>query len=147
MRAWLNVAEADPAPHGAAHHQSSAPGASEVGANPAGNIAPTPASEIEKSAGRSSLPATFNSGANKKGGEGGNEAGFKRAVAKTGAAVQGIDLVRPDGGNANLRRRATRSSLIANAAKKVPTIVAPGNIVVHPQISLAGRRSRRMRSA
>jgi hypothetical protein len=123
------------APHGAVHHQSSAPGASEVGTNPAAKIAPSPTGEIEKSAGRSSLPATFNSGANKKGGEGGNEAGFKPSVAKTGAAVQGIDLVRPDGGNANLRRRAMRSSLIANAAKKVPTIVAPGNIVVHPQIS------------
>jgi hypothetical protein len=122
------------APHGAVHHQSSAPGASEVGTNPAAKIAPSPTSEIEKSAGRSSLPAAFNSGANKKGGEGGNEAGFKPSVAKTGAAVQGIDLVRPDGGNANLRRRAMRSSLIANAPKKVPTIVVPGNIVVHPQI-------------
>src|SRR5260370_41395362 len=45
------------APHGAAHHQNSAPGGSEVGANPAGKIAPNPTIEAEKSAGHSSLPA------------------------------------------------------------------------------------------
>jgi hypothetical protein len=124
--------------HGAAHHQGSAPGASEGVAIP-GKIAPIPASEIETGAGRPSLPATVNGGANKKGGgEVGHDAGLKAsgAVAKTGAAVRGIDLVRPDGGYASLRRRATRSSLIANAAKKVPTIVAPGNIAVHAPISL-----------
>jgi hypothetical protein len=122
--------------HGAAHHQSSAPGASEGVANP-GKIAPNPASEIETGAGRSSLPATVNGVANKKGGgEVGHDAGkASGTVGKTGAAVRGIDLVRPDGGYAGLRRRATRSSLIANAPKKVPTIVAPGNIVVHAPIS------------
>jgi hypothetical protein len=128
--------------HGAAHHHSSAPGASEGVANPV-KIAPNPASEIETSAGRSALPATVNAVANKKGGgEVGHDAGPKASgtVGKTGAAVRGIDLVRPDGGNASLRRRATRSSLIANAPKKVPTIaphgVPPGNIVVHAPISL-----------
>jgi hypothetical protein len=123
--------------HGAVHHQSSAPASGGV-ASP-GKIAPAPASEIETGAGRSSLPATVNGVANKKGGgEVGRDAGPKApgTVGKTGAAVRGIDLVRPDGGNASLRRRATRSSLIADAPKKVPTIVPPANIVVHGPISL-----------
>ena len=123
------------APHGVAHHQSSAPGASEVGANPAGKIAPNPTIEVEKSAAHSSLPAAVNGVASRRGGEVGNDARSKAFTVKTGAAVQGIDLVRPDGGNASLRRRAMRSSLIADAPKKVPTIVPPGNIVVHPPIS------------
>jgi hypothetical protein len=104
-----------------------------------GKIAPSSASEIETGAGRSSLPATVNGVANKKsGGEVGRDAGPKApgSVGKTGAAVRGIDLVRPDGGNASLRRRATRSSLIADAPKKVPTIVPPANIAVHAPISL-----------
>jgi hypothetical protein len=123
--------------HGAAHHQGSAT-ASEGVASP-GKIAPSSASEIETGAGRSSLPATVNGVANKKsGGEVGRDAGPKApgSVGKTGAAVRGIDLVRPDGGNASLRRRATRSSLIADAPKKVPTIVPPANIAVHAPISL-----------
>ncbi len=89
------------------------------------------------------MPATVSGVANKKGGgEVGRDAGPKvpatvgKTGAATGAAVRGIDLVRPDGGYAGLRRRATRSSLIANAPKKVPAIVPPGNIVVHTPISL-----------
>jgi hypothetical protein len=123
--------------HGAAHHHGSAPASGGV-ANP-GKIAPSPASEIETGAGRSSSPGTVNDVANKKGdGEVGHDTVPKASgtVGKTGAAVRGIDLVRPDGGYASLRRRATRSSLIANAPKKVPTIVPPGNIVVHAPISL-----------
>jgi hypothetical protein len=120
------------APHGVAHHQSS--DASEVGANPAGKIAPNTTIEVEKSAGHSSLPATVNGVASRRG-EVGNDAGFKAPTVKTGAAVQGIDLVRPDGGNASLRRRAMRSSPIADAPKKVPTVVPLGNMVVHPPIS------------
>jgi hypothetical protein len=123
------------APHGAAHHQSSAPGASEVGANPAGKIAPNPTTEVEKSAGHSSLPAAVNGVASGRGGEIGNDAGSKASTVKTGAAVQGIDPVRPDGANASLRRRAMRSSLMPDAPKKVPTAVPPGNIVVHPPIA------------
>jgi hypothetical protein len=128
--------------HGAAHHQSSAP-ASEGVAN-AGKIAPNPAGEIETGASRSSLPARVNGIANKKGGgDVGHDAGPKASgtVGKAGAVVPGIDLVRPDGGNASLRRRATRSSLIANAAKKLPTIVPPGNIAVHAPISLPAAKN------
>lgn len=68
-----------------------------------------------------------------KGGVGeAGEAGPKAANAggKSAAAPRGIDLVRPDDGYASpgLRRRATRSSLIAAGEKKklqiVPTITA-----------------------
>ncbi len=122
------------APHGPAHHQSAA-GSFEAGATPAGKIAPNPTIEVEKSAGRSSLPATVNGVAGRKGGEVGNDAGSKSSTVKTGAGVHGIDPIRPDGANASLRRRAMRPSLIANAPKKVPAIVTPGNIVVHPPVS------------
>jgi hypothetical protein len=125
-----------PAPasgHSAAHHESSAPAfTSEPGANPAGNIAPSLTGA-----------ASFNgSGTKKGGGEAGKDAGGKTsgAVGRTGAAFHGIDLVRPDDGYASpgLRRRATRSSLIAKSAKSTPTIVPPGNVVVHPPTSLPG---------
>jgi hypothetical protein len=76
-----------------------------------------------------------NGAAGRRGGEVGNDAGAKSSTVKAGAAVQGIDPIRLDGANASLRRRAMRSSLIADAPKKVPAIVTPGNIVVHPPIS------------
>jgi hypothetical protein len=123
--------------HGAAHHQSSAPGAAEGAANP-GKGAPNPTGEVEKSAGRSAPPATIIGVANKKGGgEVGHDFGPKMpsTFGKTGAAVHGIDLVRPDDGYANLRRRAMRSTLIANAPKKIPTTVPAGSTIVHAPTS------------
>jgi hypothetical protein len=123
--------------HGAAQHQSSALGGSEGAANP-GNIAAHAASESDKSAGHSPLPAMVNGVANKTGGgEVGHNAGPKAAGAagNTGAALQSIDLAGPGDGSASLRRRAMRSSLIAGAAKKIPTIVPPGNVVVHAPTS------------
>jgi hypothetical protein len=101
--------------HGAAHHQSSLPGASEGAA-----------------------------AANKNGGgEVGHNAGPQASgtAGKTGAAVQSIDLARPDDGYASLRRRAMRSTLIANAPKKIPMTVPPGNIV-HPPTSSPGEIAR-----
>jgi hypothetical protein len=123
--------------HGAAHHQSSAPGAAEGAANP-GKGAPNPTGEVERSAGRSAPPATIIGVANKKGGgEVGHDFGPKMpsTFGKTGAAVHGIDLVRPDDGYANLRRRAMRSTLIANAPKKIPTTVPAGSTIVHAPTS------------
>jgi hypothetical protein len=102
--------------HGSAHHQSSPPGASEGAAV-----------------------------ANKTGaGEVGHNAGPQASgtAGKTGAAVQSIDLARPDDGYASLRRRAMRSTLIANAPKKIPTTVPPGNIVVHGPTSSPGQIAR-----
>ena len=62
-------------------------------------------------------------------GAAGNDAGSKtsQALGGTGAARHGIDLVRPDDGYASpgLRRRATRSALIAKSDKRHPTIVLP----------------------
>jgi hypothetical protein len=128
-----------PAPasgHSAAHHESSEPAA-----NPAGNIAPSLTGA-----------ASFNGGGAKKGGgEAGKDAGGKTsgAIGRTGAALHGIDLVRPDDGYAGrgLRRRATRSSLIAKSAKSTPTIGPPGNVVVHPPTSLPGAPVEFARSA
>jgi hypothetical protein len=134
-----------PAPasgHSAAHHESSGPAVtSEPAANPAGNIAPSLTGA-----------ASFNgSGTKKRGGEAGKDAGGKTsgAIVRTGAALHGIDLVRPDDGYASpgLRRRATRSSLIAKSAKRTPTIVPPGNVVVHPPTSLPGAPVEFARSA
>jgi hypothetical protein len=125
-----------PAPasgHSAAHHESSGPAVtSEPAANPAGNIAPS-------LTGAASLNG---SGTKKGGGEAGKDAGGKTsgAIGRTGAALHGIDLVRPDDGYASrgLGRRATRSSLIAKSAERTPTIVPPGNVVVHPPTSVPG---------
>jgi hypothetical protein len=130
--------------HGAAHHQSSLPGASEGAAVP-GRIAPSAAGESDRSAGRSTLPATINGVANKTGGgEVGHNAGPQASgtAGKTGAAVQSIDLAGAGDGYANLRRRAMRSTLIANAPKKIPTTVPPGNIVVHPPTPSPGEMAR-----
>jgi hypothetical protein len=76
---------------------------------------------------RPSAPATAN-------GRGGIESGGKTAVKG------GIDLVRPDDGygNPGLRRRATRSSLIALSQKKKPQILPPVVVPVHlPTFSAA----------
>jgi hypothetical protein len=130
--------------HGAAHHQSSLPGVSEGAAVP-GKIAPNAAGESDRSAGHSPSPATVNGVANKTGGgEIGHNAGPQASgiAAKTGTAVQGIDLARPDDGYASLRRRAMRSTLIANAPKKIPTTIPPGNIVVHGPTSSPGEIAR-----
>ena len=129
--------------HGAAHHQSSLTVASE-GATVLGRIAPNAAGESDKSAGRSPLPATINGVANKTGGEVGHNAGPQApgTAGKTGAAVQSIDLAGPGDGYASLRRRAMRSTLIANAPKKIPMTVPPGNIVVHPPASATGEIAR-----
>jgi hypothetical protein len=75
----------------------------------------------------------------KSGGGPSHEGRAAGGTGKTGAA-HGIDLVRPDDGYASLRRRATRSSLIANGPKKSPTIVPPGNAVVHQPALPPGRR-------
>jgi hypothetical protein len=84
-------------------------------------------------------------------GEAGNDAGSKtsHALGGTGAARQGIDLVRPDDGygSPGLRRRAIRSTLIAKSDKRNPTIALPGNLVVHPPTSPAGAPAPFARSA
>jgi hypothetical protein len=84
-------------------------------------------------------------------GAAGNDAGSKtsQALGGTGAARHGIDLVRPDDGYASpgLRRRATRSALIAKSDKRHPTIVLPMNLVVHPPTSPAGAQVPFARSA
>jgi hypothetical protein len=109
--------------------------------SPAGRL-PTPADRIPASletattpgnvAAHPSVPGAATGRATKGGvGESG-EAGPKAANAggKSAAAPRGIDLVRPDDGYASpgLRRRATRSSLIAAGEKKklqiVPTVAA-----------------------
>jgi hypothetical protein len=133
-----------PAPtsgHSAAHHSFGPAVTSGPVANPAGNIAPSLTSA-----------ASFNGSGTKKGGdEAGKDAGGKisGAIGTTGATLHGIDLVRPDDGYASpgLRRRATRSSLIAKSGKRTPTIVPPGNFVVHPPTSLPGARVEFARSA
>jgi hypothetical protein len=51
-------------------------------------------------------------------GEAGIESGGKAANTGGKSVAHGIDLVRPDDGYAGLRRRATRSSLIAAGQKK-----------------------------
>jgi hypothetical protein len=51
---------------------------------------------------------------------------------KSAGAARGIDLVRPDDGYINLRRRATRSSLIAAGQKKKLQIVPPVAVKRHP---------------
>ena len=76
---------------------------------------------------RPSAPATASA-------RGGIESGGKTA------AKGGIDLVRPDDGygNPGLRRRATRSSLIALSQKKKPQILPPVVVPVHlPTFSAA----------
>jgi hypothetical protein len=68
-------------------------------------------------------------------------------AGKAGGAAHGIDLVRPDDGYASLRRRATRSSLIASGPKKSPTIVPPGNAVVRPPALPPGAPTEHARNA
>jgi hypothetical protein len=78
--------------------------------------------------------------------EGHAPGGAGRAGAdRTGGHAHGIDLVKPDDGYASLRRRATRSSLIANGLKKSPTI--PHNAVVHPPATLTGAPAEHTRNA
>jgi hypothetical protein len=67
-------------------------------------------------------------------------------TGKTGAA-HGINLVTPDNGYASLRRRATRSSLIANGPKKSPMVVPPGNAVVHTPALPSGAPAEHGRNA
>jgi hypothetical protein len=82
------------------------------------------------------------------GGNASHEGPAASGTGKTGEAAHGgIDLVRPDGGYASLRRRATRSSLIANGPKKSPTIVAPGNAVVHQPALPPGAPAEHARNA
>ncbi len=129
--------------HGAAHHQSAPTGASEGAAIPA-KIAPNAVGESDRSAGHSPLPATINGVANKTGGGVGHNAGPQApgTAGKTGAAVQSIDLAGPGDGYASLRRRAMRSTLIANAPKKIPMTIPPGNVVVHPPATSTGEIAR-----
>jgi hypothetical protein len=47
------------------------------------------------------------------------------------SAARGIDLIRPDDGYANLRRRATRSSLVATGQKKKLQLVPPVAVTPH----------------
>jgi hypothetical protein len=134
-----------PAPasgHSAAHREGFGPAVTfEPAANPPGNIPPS-----------FTGAASFNgSGTKIEGEERGKDTRGKisGAIGRTGAALYGIDLVRPDDGYASpgLRRRATRSSLIAKSAKRTPTIVPPGNVVVHPPTSLPSARVEFARSA
>lgn len=124
---------------GAAHHQNSrTAGTSETAAGPADKTEPSHTTESEKNARRPAARVEVSGGAAKKDvGEVGIDAGRKAsgAVDKRGAGVHGIDLVRPDDGYVSLRRRATRSLLIATGKKKNPTIVPLPNLVVRPPIS------------
>jgi hypothetical protein len=52
------------------------------------------------------------------------------------SAARGIDLIRPDDGYANLRRRETRSSLVAAGQKKKLQVVPPVAVTPH-QLSAA----------
>jgi hypothetical protein len=65
-------------------------------------------------------------------GRAGIESGSKTSGkgGKSAGAARGIDLVRPDDGYINLRRRATRSSLIA-AGKKMLQIAPPVAVKPH----------------
>jgi hypothetical protein len=60
-----------------------------------------------------------------------NTAGPTGSAGRIGAGPR-IDLTRPDDGYANLRRRAVRSSLIANGPKKNPVVVLATPPVVRP---------------
>jgi hypothetical protein len=53
---------------------------------------------------------------------------------RSGAGAHGIDPVRADGGSGNLRRRAMRSSLIAKAPAKAPTVLPTASAAAHPTI-------------
>jgi hypothetical protein len=64
-------------------------------------------------------------------GEAGIELGGKAANTGGKSAAHGIDLVRPDDGYAGLRRRATRSSLIAAGQKKKLQLVPPIAVTSH----------------
>jgi hypothetical protein len=92
----------------AAHLPDPGAAANKTGADTAGNLAIRP-----------SVASTAN-GRSAKGGtsETGIEFGGK-------SAARGIDLIRPDDGYANLRRRATRSSLVAAGQKKKLQVVPP----------------------
>jgi hypothetical protein len=82
------------------------------------------------------------------GGSASHEGPAADGTGKTGAAAHGgIDLVRPDGGYASLRRRATRSSLVANGPKKSPAIVPLGNAVAHPPALPPGTPAEQARNA
>jgi hypothetical protein len=86
--------------------------------------------------------------AQKSGGGANHEGPAAGGAGKTDAAAHGgINLVAPDNGYAGLRRRATRSSLIANGSKKGPTVVPSGNAVVHPPASPPGMRAEHARNA
>jgi hypothetical protein len=50
--------------------------------------------------------------------------------------------VKLDGGYSNLRRRAMRSSLIANGPRKNPTIASPSNAILHPTSPPSGPAGR-----
>ena len=56
-----------------------------------------------------------------------NDAGAS-AGGKSAGVARGIDLIRPDDGYANLRRRATRSSLVATGQKKGSSVESVGNV-------------------
>jgi hypothetical protein len=131
---------------GGAHHKGSGPAVTTVpAANTASDAPPSLTSESEAKIGRAAL-STMITGRG-KGGETGNDAGSK--TSHSFASPYGIDLVRPDGGYASpgLRRRATRSSLIAISQKRNPTIVPPGNLFAHPPTSPPGAPAQLARSA
>jgi hypothetical protein len=131
---------------GAAHHKGSSPAVTTVpAANTASDAPPSLTSESETKIGRAALPTMITG--RRTGGETGNDAGSK--TSHPFASPHGIDLVRPDGGYASpgLRRRATRSSLIAISQKRNPTIVPPANLVVRPPTSPPGAPAQFVRSA
>jgi hypothetical protein len=92
--------------------------------NDAGNVAAPPFN-----------PAKANGHSAKGGGgETSIETGSKGASAggKSAGVARGIDLVRPDDGYANLRRRATRSSLMDTGNKKKLQVVPTVPVISHP---------------
>ena len=85
--------------------------------------------------------------AQKSGGGASHEGPAAGGAGKTGAAPHGgINLETPDSGYASLRRRATRSSLIANGPKK-PDNVPPGNAAAHLPASPPGAPAEHARNA
>jgi hypothetical protein len=103
-------------------HQESSP----TGRFPDGGTAPNKAgADSGNLAARPSGASTAN-GRSAKGGtsETGIEFGGK-------SAARGIDLIRPDDGYANLRRRAARSSLVAAGQKKKLQVVPPVAVTPH----------------
>jgi hypothetical protein len=103
--------------------------------NDAGNLAARP-SVASAASGRSAKGGAAESGI----GSGGKTTNTDRS------APHGIDLIRPDDGYASLRRRATRSSLVATGQTKKLQVVPPVAVTPH-QLSPASTSAERQRNS